>query len=151
MKPAKRLLSGILALLMLVSLVPFGAFAVTLPDPTCRLGTFSGDMLLGGGRQVQTDRGLFYVGEETGFIYNLNRGSTPVLTEPAACLNYENGKLYFARIKDGTFDLCVYDDDTGASQVLLEGFSGDPRQVYLVDGEKLLLMRAEDISAKYAD
>ena len=66
MKPAKRLLSGILALLMLVSLVPFGAFAVTLPDPTCRLGTFSGDMLLGGGRQVQTDRGLFYVGEETG-------------------------------------------------------------------------------------
>ena len=145
MKPAKRLLSGILALLMLVSLVPFGAFAVTLPDPTCRLGTFSGDMLLGGGRQVQTDRGLFYVGEETGFIYNLSRGNTPVLTEPAACLNYENGKLYFARIKDGTFDLCVYDDDTGASQVLLEGFSGDPRQVYLVDGEKLLFLADDTV------
>ena len=82
-------------------------------DPFCRLGSFSGDMLALGGRQVTTDDGLFYLGDEDGYIYNTLRGAAPVYAQPAARLNYCDGVLYFARLGEGSFDLCSFDPVSG--------------------------------------
>ena len=131
-----RLSALLLAALVLLAAIPLTRAEGERPNPACRLGTFSGDMLVGG-TQVLTDAGLFYVGEDDGYIYNLRSGSVPVVSEPAAKLNYADGVLYFARLHETCFDLVSFELASGKETVYLENFSGTPRQLYLVDGDRL--------------
>ena len=132
-----RLIALLLAVLILLGALPQLIAAGGTGDPAVRLGTFSGDMLAGGGAQVQTDDGLFYLGETDGYIYNMRSGSMPVYPHRAARLNYADGVLYFARLQEDSFDLCSYDVAAKQEKVLLEGFAGAPGQIYLVEGKKL--------------
>ena len=130
----RRCSALLLAALLLVSAVPIVGAGAERPDPSCTLGTYSGDMLIGG-TQVQTDDGLFYIGDD-GYIYN-TRSTRPVYAKPAARLNYADGVLYFARLHEDGFDLVSFAPATGKETVYLENFSGSPRQVYLVNGSRL--------------
>ena len=134
-----RLSALLLAVLLLLSGGPLPALAAEVgrTDALCELGTAPADMLSGGGRQVRTDEGIYYIGEEDGFIYNTARGTAPVYSHPAAKLNYYDGSLYFARLGEGCFDLCRLDLKSGREEVLLERFSGEPGQLYVVDGRYL--------------
>ncbi len=132
-----RLTALTLAILVLISAVPLVG-ATDRPDPFCTLGTFSGDMLAGGSR-VQTEDGLFYVGDD-GYVYQSNRGRTPVYAKQAACLNYVDGVLYMARLHDGGFDLVGYDVASGTETVYLDNFSGELRQLYVVDGSRMVFL-----------
>lgn len=133
-----RLCAFLLAFLLLISGAPQLTLAAeTVPEPSVTLGTFSGDMLAGGGVQVKTDMGLFCLGQEDGYIYNSRMGSAPVYDKPAARLNYADGVLYFAHLKEGCFDLCAFDVAARTERILLENFSGQLGQLYLVNGEKL--------------
>ena len=132
-----RLTALTLAILVLISAVPLVG-ATDRPDPFCTLGTFSGDMLSGGSR-VQTEDGLFYVGDD-GYVYQSNRGRTPVYAKQAACLNYVDGVLYMARLHDGGFDLVGYDVASGTETVYLDNFSGELRQLYVVDGSRMVFL-----------
>ena len=140
MSPIRRSISVLLAVLLLLSTAPHLAFATEYGDPMVTLGTFSADMLSGGGRQIQTDKGLYYVGAEDGWLYCLDKGSEPVLEQQVSCLNYEDGKLWFARQGEGLFDLCSYDLASGEVTVVLDSFSGTVSQLYLVDGSELWFM-----------
>ena len=55
-----RLSALLLAVLVLAASVPLIRAEGERPDPACTLGTFSGDMLVGGS-EVLTDAGLFYI------------------------------------------------------------------------------------------
>ena len=135
-----RMTALLLALLLLCSAGGVFAFASqkALPDPACALGTDPADMLAGGGRFVRTERGTYYVNEEDGDVYLLGKDQKLVLEGPAAKLNYADGRLYFARLReDGSFDLCAYDLDRGFEQLLLARFFGKLGQLYLVDGKYL--------------
>ena len=129
----------LLAVLLLLSIMPLPALAVDEadPDPACTLGTFSGDMLAGGGRTVRTESGTFFVSDDDGYIYNTLQGSRPIYRKPAARLNYADGILYFARLGEDSFDLVSFNVVTGQERVWLENLSGEPGPIYLVDGEKL--------------
>ena len=133
-----RLLALTLAILVLLSAMPqLIAAGNGTKDPRISLGTFSGDMLSGGGTQVQTEAGLFYVGGQDGYIYNMRTGSVPVYAFRAAKLNYADGVLYFARLQEDSFDLCSYELASGRETVLLEDLTGKPGQIYLVEGKRL--------------
>ena len=132
-----KLTALILASLMLLGAAPvFGA--AEQPDPSCTLGTFSADMLAGG-TMVRTEDGLFYVGDD-GLIYDSDRGDTPVYTGQAARLNYQDGVLYFARMHGERFDLVGYELASGTETVYLEDCAGPLRQLYLVDGSRLVFL-----------
>lgn len=66
------------------------------------LGNTSEMMLLGGGRMVQTDEGLYFLAEADGGIY-LTDGETTRCIEsaPCRCLNYIDGTLFFAKCGEG--------------------------------------------------
>ena len=132
-----RLTALMLAILVLVSALPLVG-AEERPDPACTLGTFSGDMLVGG-TQVRTEGGLFYIGDD-GLVYNTRYGSAPVYAKPVARLNYLDGVLYMARPHEDGFDLVSYDLTAGTETVYLENFSGDLRQLYVVDGSRLVFL-----------
>lgn len=129
-----RLSALLLAALLLLSSVPLVGAAGDQPDPSCTLGTFSGDMLVGG-TQVQTELGLFYLGDD-GYIYR-DGDKTPVYSHSAARLNYSDGTLYFARLHEDGFDVVGYQLATGEETVYLQGFSGNLRQLYLIDGTRI--------------
>ena len=131
-----RLTALLLAVMLFCS--TGGVFALAaqgeLPDPACALGTSSSAMLAGGGRQVETERGRFFL-DDSGNIRQGDGKGVPVTAGPAARLNYDNGVLYFARTREeGSFDLCAYDLDEKKETVLLANFSGTPGQIYLVNG-----------------
>ena len=134
-----RMTALLLALLLLCSVgLPALAAQPGLPDPACELGTTPTDMLAAGGRRVSAGDRVYYISEEDGCVYNLDRKGKPVLEGPVAKLNFADGKLYYARLhEDACFDLCVYDLEQKEETVLLANFSGRLGQVYLVDGKYL--------------
>ena len=135
----RRLTALLLALLLLGgtgNLLALAAQEERL-NPACTLGTSASAMLAGGGRQVETERGRFFL-DNSGNICLEENNFARVITGPAARLNYHNGVLYFARTREeGSFDLCAYDLDAAKETVLLAKVSGTPGQVYLVNGTAL--------------
>ena len=132
-----RMTALLLAVLLLCSAGSVFALAAPtgLPDPACALGTTASDMLAGGGRQVRTDRGLFYLRDGDSAVCSEAAGGAVVLEGPASRLNYDDGVLYFARQQEeGSFDLCAFDLDARREWILLDNFSGSLGQVYLADG-----------------
>lgn len=148
-----RSLALLLAVLLLVSVIPEMALAApVVPSPRLELGTFSGDMLAGGGRQVLTEKGLFYIGDEDGYIYNMSRGREPVYAGEAQRLNYRDGSLYFARPEGNRFDLVRYELSTGRETVLLDNFAGTVGQFYLVGEDTLCFLSGSAVwSMKIGD
>ncbi len=141
-----RSLALLLAVLLLASIVPELALASPpTADPDPDLGTFSGDMLSGGGRLVSTEDGMFYIGEKDGYIYNTLRGKKPVYAGKAELLNYREGVLYFARPAEKSFDLVSFDVSSGRETVLLQNFSGSVRQLYLVGAHTLCFLSQDAI------
>ena len=135
-----RLTALLLAVLLLCSAGNVFALAAqsALEDPACVLGTAASDMLAGGGRQVRTDRGLFYLRDGDSAVCSEAAGGAVVLEGPASRLNYGDGVLYFARQREeGSFDLCAFDLDARQERVLLANFFGKLGQLYLVDGQFL--------------
>lgn len=135
-----RLTALLLALLLLCSTGSVFALAAqsSLPDPACVLGTEASDMLAGGGRQVRTDRGLFYLRDGDSAVCSEAARGAVVMEGPASRLNYADGVLYFAREREeGCFDLCAFDLDARQELVLLANFSGRLGQMYLVDRQYL--------------
>lgn len=95
------------------------------------LGNTSEMMLAGGGRMVQTPEGLFFLGAADGCVYRTDGETTVcVLDEPARCLNWLDGTLYYALCGDGEFSLWSLAAETGERTPLLEAFSGELKQFY---------------------
>ncbi|MBR7009406.1 MAG: S-layer homology domain-containing protein [Oscillospiraceae bacterium] len=135
-----RLTALLLALLLLCS--AGGALAMAaqdgLSDPACVLGATPSEMLAGGGRQLETERGSFYL-DQDGNIRLRGAAKRILVQGPAARLNYAAGVLYFGRVREEEkrFDLCAFELDAGKETVLLENFSGQLGQLYLVNGNCL--------------
>ena len=105
--------------------------AAAVPQDGFTLGNASDMMLAGGGRMVQTDSGLFFLGAVDGCIYRTDGETTVcVLDEPARCLNYLDGSLYYALCGDTGFSVWRLDVETGEQTLLLENFAGALKQLY---------------------
>ena len=149
----KRRISRLTALLLAVLLL-FGAGSVSAlaaeegtAASGCRLGTHTSEMISGGGRQVRTALGVFYVDDENGYIYNASASDKrPVYAHAAARLNWWDGKLFFARLGEDSFDLCSLEPGSGREELLLEGVSGKPGQLYVVDGRTLQFSVGSSVS-----
>lgn len=116
-----------------------------LPSPICTLGTDPSDMLSGGGRQVLVGELQYYIDDADGSIYELSRPDLVVVQGPVAGLNYADGLLYYARVREQEFALCSFDLATQTEQVLLKSFSGSVGQLYLMNGEALVFSAGDEV------
>ena len=107
-------------------------------DPACILGASPAEMLAGGGRQVSTERGVYFL-DDAGNICLRGDEKQFLVKGPAVRLNYSEGLLYFGRVNDAekSFRLCAFDPETQEETVLLDRFSGELGQLYVVDGQML--------------
>ena len=141
----QRFSAFFLAALLIISAVLPASAQRKATSAICSLGTDPSDMLSGGGRRVQADEQVYYIGDSDGAVYAVGCADSPVVEGPVMKLNYANGKLYFARDHEKDFDLCVFDLNTGKERILLKGFSGSIGQLYLVDEQKLVFSSANAI------
>ena len=103
------------------------------------LGTDSEMMLMGGGRSVQGDGWLYYLGAADDYVYRSD-GEKSVLLWPQAaqCLNYINDALWFASAEeDGRFTVYRTDAQTLATEAVLPQVAGELRQLYVTDENEL--------------
>lgn len=145
----KRIACALLGALMLLGAVLPGAFAA-LPsqreEPAAfALGNSSEAMLLGGGRSVQADEALYYLGEADDFVYRFDGEESTLLCPMAArCLNYINGALYFAsENEEDAFAVYRCDPVTAQTEPLLTGFPGELLQLYAA-GDGTLWFAADE-------
>ena len=134
----RRISALFLAGLLMLSAGGLSSYALRPgePNPICRLGTTPRSMLAGGGKSVETERGVYYL-DADGSVCCFPAQDV-LVAGPVARLNYEDGVLYYARTGAGMdFELCAFELDTGRERTLLEHFPGQPGQVYLVDGQYL--------------
>ena len=137
MKLFQRITSAILGALLCCS-IAFPALANRASlSPACTLGTEPSDMLSGGGRRVQVENLQYYIDDADGAVYELSNPSKPILEGPVAGLNYNNGVLYYARLRADSFALCAFELEAATERVLLDNFAGSVGQLYLVNGESL--------------
>ena len=115
--------------------------AVAAPADSFTLGNASDMMLAGGGRMVQTDEGLYFLGAVDGCIYRTDGETTEsVLDEPARCLNWLDGSLYCAVCGDDGFSVLRIETATGKMTALLESFPGELKQLYAASSGALYFL-----------
>lgn len=115
------------------------------PATLFTLGNTSDMMLQGGGRMVQTDHGLYFLGAVDGCIW-FNDGETTasVVSLPAKCLNYIDGALWYALPEDGGFSLWRLPDGAQEPEPL-GSFAGELKQFYAAEGGVLWFLADETI------
>ncbi|MBQ6430740.1 MAG: hypothetical protein IJJ99_02530 [Oscillospiraceae bacterium] len=136
----KRILGLLLAAVMLLSLLPAGAFA----QEAFTLGADSAEILNCGGRLLHAD-GATYCSED-GCV---SADGEPLFEADASNLNYSDSALFFTRPAEEGFALCKYDLAEGTTEVLLSR-AGAVRQMYVVNGAEFYWL-SEQAIWHYAD
>ncbi len=141
----QRMTAVLLVVLLAVGAVGPVTAAYSTFSPVCTLGTDPSDMLSGGGRQVLVGELQYYIDDADGSVYELSRPDQVVVEGPVAGLNYADGVLYYARLREADFALCAFDLEAGTERVLLKTFSGSVRQLYLVNDKALEFSTGDEV------
>ncbi len=120
----KRILGGILAAVLLLSLLPAGVFA----QSAFTLGADSAEILNCGGKVLHADGTTYF--SEDGCV---SVDGVPLFYADASNLNRADGALFFTRAADGGFEICRFDLASQTTEVLLSR-AGTVRQMYVVSG-----------------
>ena len=111
-----------------------------------RLGCASEMMLAGGGRMVSAPEGLYFLAEADDSIWLTGgEGARCILAEPAACLNYIDGKLIYAAPAEDSFSVWRLDPASGERACLLDSFPGRPSQLYAADDGRIWFLAGDAI------
>ena len=111
-----------------------------------RLGCASEMMLAGGGRMVSAPEGLYFLAEADDSIWLTGgEGARCILAEPAACLNYIDGKLIYAAPAEDSFSVWRLDPASGERACLLDAFPGRPSQLYAADDGRIWFLAGDAI------
>lgn len=136
----KRILSVILAMVLLLSFVPANVFAAE----DFVLGTVSADMLDGGGKIVQTGDGTYF--SENGTVWLVGESEMqPVFEAQAENLNFFNGALYFTQPGNHAFDICRYDLSENHEEILLSEVEGTAEQMYVINGTEIYYLSEQSV------